>query len=73
MVVEGTGLHDEDILVFLVLNCILDIYDSGPRGKPIQLCLQNIRPCFCLKHSNRRFVNTFSSFLNDFEEKLNGF
>ena len=48
VVVEGIGLHVEDILVSLVLskNYILDIYDSDPSGKPIQLCLQNIRPIF---------------------------
>ena len=34
-------------------NYILDIQDSGPWEKPIQLCLQIIKPIFCLKDSNR--------------------
>ena len=26
----------------------MDIWDSGPRGRPIQLCLQHIKSIFCL-------------------------
>ena len=41
-----------DILTCL-LGSFLKLYykDSGPRGRPIQLCLQNFKPNFCLKHS----------------------
>ena len=57
MVVEGIGLHVEDILVSLVFSIII----SWPfrilvhEEKPIQLhvCLQNIRSIFCPKHLNR--------------------
>ena len=43
MAVEGIGLHVEDILVSLVLSIIIS------RGKPIELCLQNIRLFFLSK------------------------
>ena len=56
VVVEGIGLHVEDILVSLVLSII--IYPGHLGFWPMRktntvICSRNIRQIFCLKHSNR--------------------
>ena len=47
------GIHVEDIIVSLVLLIIIPGHlGCWPMMKTNTVCLQNIRPCFCLKHSN---------------------